>query len=61
MEPDLEAQRCMPLIQILRWKNIPLKWAIPSAESLYKVIEEGRFCSFSAYSCLSSTSIPYWH
>lgn len=44
---DLEVERHMPLI-----------WSITSAGSLWKDIEEGRFCFSPAFPHLASTSIP---
>ena len=56
--PDLEVRGHRLLILILRWEDTPLIWATPSAESLYKDIEEGCFCSLPTCPYLASTSIP---
>jgi hypothetical protein len=50
--------RHVPLILILRQEDTPLIWAAPSAGSLYKDMEEGRFYSLPACPHLTSTSIP---
>ena len=54
----LETGRHGPVFQILRQKDLPLIWAIPSPRSLYKNLEEGRFFSLPASPRLTSTSIP---
>jgi hypothetical protein len=54
----LMAERFGVLTWILRREGTLLIWAMPSAGSLYKDIEEGSFCSLPACPCLDSTSIP---
>ena len=52
-------------------RHMPLIWTTPSAERLYKLMEEGRFCLLPAYPHLASIYIPslalkptssgFWH
>ena len=59
-DPDLKAGRHKPLIWTFRQEDIPLIWAILSAGSLHKDIEEGSLCSLLVLSLLASPSL-HWN
>lgn len=55
---DIESERFMPLILVLKWGDSPLIYFIPASGRLCKDIEEGNFCSLPTCHHLTSISIP---